>query len=400
MSQYYSYTRDFNKTTPANSTDKMIKYRDIISPHRTETLQFNSRDRLGYTLGSSFRELSRETPARQELMERSRNRKSSQTLQKTEDQQERLEYNSSLASRSKYNLNPYSSYHGRAETTANERVPRSTDTAEVQEQVTIPVQRKYEIPVEASIRERRHRPLLRDEPADKEKTPPRGAYRLHIRNLVEKEDTSKFSEKILNILDSQQQQLKVIMSEMHKVSSIVASQHSASASKKAALSADGQNSEIQAGSTQGREFMSMKNEPIKSGTNWIKDSRQGESSEVSQMENLHHQASRSKKQLFLKKQNFDEDSQSRQESSPISKLTADAVNVNDMSDSELMELKKKIDSRLSQASEEKSRQSRQRDHHLSAGSFLKKLANHPATQKANKPQFSGGKPPLSMSHRK
>lgn len=397
MSQYRPYTHKFNNTLPADTSNRISKYQDIISPHRTQNIQFRNRDRRTTHIGNSFRDLSRDRPAREELMERSRNRKSSQTLHESKESTQRLDYKSSVDTRSKYDINGHTSYYHRDVSNSNERDRRGFEDVNIRESNRKPFVDNSNYAREASKEDLKYRLPEKEIAEDKKTTPPRDSYKLHFRRLIDKEDVSQFSDKILNILDNQQQQLKIIMSEMNKVSNIVVAQQSASTSKKGTMSVDDQNSVVNAGSTKARDFISVKNEPIRVGGNWIKGSAQAESSEVSRMDNLPIRISRSRKQLFVKKPDFEEDNTSNQESSPVSKSTDNELNINEMNDNELIELRKRIDSRLSQGSEDRSHQG---DTKISAGSFLKKIGHQPVAQNMSRTLNSSSKPPLSMSHRK
>ena len=125
--------------------------------------------------------------------------------------------------------------------------------------------------------------------------------------------------------------------------------------KAAALSADGQDSEVFESRKKDKECLSVQHEPYSSGF-WgkQKDPRPGHIKSVISTEGRRGSAKSIKKNVFATQHGFEEDRESKTESSPISKTSIHDLDIDHLSQQQLLDLKEKVDSKLKQSQYDRS----------------------------------------------
>lgn len=125
--------------------------------------------------------------------------------------------------------------------------------------------------------------------------------------------------------------------------------------KTAAMSVDGQDSEVFESRKRDKECLSVQHEPYSSGF-WgkQKDPRPGHLKSVISTEGRRGSAKSTKKNVFATQHGFEEDRESKTESSPISKTSIHDLDIDHLSQQQLLDLKEKVDSKLKQSQYDRS----------------------------------------------
>lgn len=394
MKKYAASQPYFYQTAGVGTSDRLSKYRDIISPQRPELSHHRSEAIMSKWRETGFRGQSGERLARTELMEKTKikpeaiktiiNRESNRSTNsqarsasRTESSIARLDY---FYKNSQEITSGISRGFGSTDKGSSNKLLSTRQEHPIQRINTL-VQPKPNFNI-ASERNQAMR------------TPPRVSYRIPVNNNINKNDPPVFSETILTILGTQQHQLQVILNEMQKVTSIMSGKNSTSGSKMAAMSADDHESELNQGSQHEKESISVINERIKNTSSAFRPRDKVNSSEISQANLPPSRDSRSKKNLFTTQKGFEEDKLSRAESSPISKSSLEEINLNELNEKELLELKKKIDSRLTEKSDNIQRYSSMKGSQKSSDLILKKIGFPSHLHISKETTYSSQKPPI------
>jgi hypothetical protein len=400
MKPYATSQPNFYKTANSGATDRLSKYRDIISPPRIEVGHHRSEATMSRWKDSTFRGVSGEKPARAELMGKTKIKPEVQAIPLRRDSSRTINSHGRSASRTEASIARLDYFYKHSnEAKSSQPKLRAPTAVENKQRLSSP---RESIPVPSNTKKTYEKPVIHisAEKSQHLRTPPRVSYRLPINSSIGKEDTSVFSEKILTILGNQQQQLQVIMNEMQKVTSLVSGKNSTSGSKMAALSADGQASDIHFGSEVDKEAVSIKPDGLKSAGTAFRPKDNFNSSEISHSNQPQSRVSRGRKNLFSNQKGFEEDKISRADSSPISKTSVDEINLNELSERELMELKKRIDSKLTDKSDGIQRFSSLKSAHKPSDLILKKLGKPSYLHLPKESIQNSQKPPLGNARPK
>lgn len=394
LRKYGATQSSFYRTAGAGSSDRLSKYRDIISPQRTEINHHRSEAIMSKWKDSSFRGHSGERLARTELMEKTKTKPDDMVSKiQRENSKTRLSEGRS-ASRTESSIARLDYFYK----TSQEKKPvqpRGIGSSDKGSSKKLHSTRQ-EHPIQSinTLVQSKPRIQITSEKNQELKTPPRVSYRLPISSHTSKEDTSQFSDKILTILGTQQHQLQVILNEMQKVTSIMSGKNSTSGSKMAALSVDDQESELNQGSQNDKESISALNERTKSNNSAFRPKEGHNSSEISHPNLPPSRGSRSRKNLFSTQKGFEEDKLSRADSSPISKASVEDININELSEKELLELKSKIENKLTEKSDGLQRHPSTKSSQKSSDLVLKKIGFPSHLHISKEPAFGSLKPPL------